>query len=60
MRLDNDRWYEALGEAMERINKIPITSTEKGRLLENIYVTMQVEAERDSRESFNRQQGETK
>jgi hypothetical protein len=58
MRLDNDRWYESLGEAVNRIAQTYIDPVEKGRLIENIYVVMQIEAERDSRESFNRQQGE--
>ena len=56
MRLDNDRWYESLGEALERVNKTPLTSTEKGKLLENIYVVMQMEAERDAREEANKAQ----
>ena len=58
MRLDNDRWYESLGEAVNRIAQTYIDPVEKGRLIENIYVVMQIEAERDSREMFNQQQGE--
>lgn len=58
--IDNDRWYEALGETVKQLALTQLTSTEIGKVIERIYIQTEREAERDSRESFNRQQGETK
>lgn len=54
MKLDNDRWYESLGEAVDRVAKSPLTPIEKGKVLEGIYRVMMSEAERDAREERNK------
>lgn len=58
--IDNDKWYESLGEAVKQIATAPLTSTEIGKVIERIYIQTEREAERDSRESYNRQQGVNK
>lgn len=58
--IDNDRWYESLGEAVNRLAQTYISAIEKGKVIERIYIQTEREAERDSRESFNQQQGVNK
>ena len=56
----NEQWHEAVGEAVKRLAETHLTTIEMGKAIEYIYLRMVTEDERDSRESFNRQQGETK
>ena len=54
----NEQWHEAVGEAVKRLAETHLTTIEMGKAIEYIYLRMVAEDERDSRESFNRQQGE--
>lgn len=58
--IDNDKWYESLGATVKQIALTQLTPTEIGKVIERIYIQTEREAERDSRESFNRQQGVNK
>ena len=60
MSIVNEQWHEALGEAVDRIAKTELSLVEKGKAIEYIYLRFVTEDERDSREVFNKQQGETK
>lgn len=60
MSIVNEQWHEALGEAVNRLAQTYLSTVEKGKALEHIYLRFVAEDERDSRETFNRQQGETK
>jgi hypothetical protein len=53
-RLNNEKWYEALGEVVERLAKAPLNNIERGLTLENIYNQMLNEVERDAREEKNK------
>jgi hypothetical protein len=52
----NDKWYESLGEAVNRLAQTYITSIEKGKVIEKIYQQMLKEDERDAREEANKTQ----
>jgi truncated hemoglobin YjbI len=56
----NDKWYESLGEAVNRLAQTYITPIEKGKVIEKIYQQMLKEDERDAREKFNRAQAHYK
>ena len=53
-RLENNKWYESLGEVVVRLGKSSLTPIEIGQTLENIYLMMVSEAERDAREEKNK------
>jgi hypothetical protein len=54
--INNDRWYESFGETVKKMANVPITDIELGKTMEIIYQRIVKEAERDSRETFNREQ----
>jgi hypothetical protein len=41
----NDKWYESLGEAVNRLAQTYLTSIEKGKVLEKMYLQMVKEDE---------------
>jgi hypothetical protein len=48
-----DRHYFRLGEMVNKLAQNYMPSSEKGRLLEGYYLTIQKEAERDARDKAN-------
>lgn len=52
----NDKWYESLGEAVNRLAQTYLTSIEKGKVLEKMYLQIVKEDERDAREEANKAQ----
>ena len=52
--LNNDRWYESLGDAVNTLAQHYMPAVEKGRAIEHIYNRMMKEAERDAREEKNK------
>jgi hypothetical protein len=54
--IDNDRWYESLGENINKLAQAYITAEEKGKVFERIYLNIVREAERDAREQRNKEQ----
>lgn len=54
--IDNDRWYESLGENVNNLAKTNLHPIEKGRMIEVMYTRFLKEAERDAREQRNKEQ----
>jgi hypothetical protein len=54
----NDKHYFRLGELVNKLAQTYIASSEKGRLLEGYYLTLQKEAERDARDIANGKHGD--
>ena len=52
----NDKWYESLGEVVNRLAQTYITPIEKGKVIEKMYQQMIKEDERDAREEVNKAQ----
>ena len=48
-----DKHYFRLGELVNKLAQTYIPSSEKGRILEGYYLTLQKEAERDARDRAN-------
>lgn len=59
IKLNNDKCYDTLGKAVRMIAEQVGEDKNIGVAIEAIYIVLVREAERDSRETFNRQQGET-
>lgn len=52
----NDRWLAEFGEVARRLSVSQLTNVELGKTLENIFVRMEAESDRDAREEVNRRQ----
>jgi hypothetical protein len=54
--IDNDKWYESLGENVNNLAQTYLHPIEKGRMIEVLYKRFLKEAERDAREQRNKEQ----
>jgi hypothetical protein len=52
----NERWTESFGETARRLAQSDLTNQELGKVLNLMYVRMEEESMRDSREEVNRGQ----
>lgn len=48
-----DKHYYRLGELVNKLAQLYVPASEKGRLIEGYYLTLQKEAERDARDEAN-------
>jgi hypothetical protein len=53
-----DKHYFRLGEIVNKLAQAYIPASEKGRMFEGYYLTLQKEAERDARDKANGKHGD--